>query len=162
MSTPEGLRIEPVTEADVPELLRLIKALAVYERLDDQVVATEEQLRSSLLHEPRALAGVLASIDGRNIGYAMWFHTFSTFLGQRGLYLEDLFVLPQWRGRGIGRALLRHVAGVAVAHDCGRFEWSVLDWNEPAIGFYKRMGAVPMDDWTVYRLTGEALRSAAH
>ncbi|HUF67282.1 MAG TPA: GNAT family N-acetyltransferase, partial [Longimicrobiales bacterium] len=143
-----------MTEPDIPELLSLITALAEYERLSDQVVASEDSLRESLFSEPRAVEGVIASVDGRRVGYAMWFHTFSTFLGRRGLYLEDLFVLPEWRGKGVGRALLAHVAGVALARRCGRMDWSVLDWNIPAITFYKGMGAVPMDEWTVFRLKG--------
>jgi len=161
LNTSQPVRIEPATERDVPELLRLIKALAEYERLGDHVVATEDQLRESLFgHAPSAEA-VLAVADGAAVGFALWFHSFSTFLGKRGLYLEDLFVLPDWRGRGVGRALLQHLAQIAVARGCGRMEWSVLNWNEPAIRFYRSLGARPMDEWTVYRLTGKTLREVA-
>ena len=161
MSTPEGLRIAPLTEADIPDLLGLIRALADYEQLGSEVVATEDSLRESLFGSPAAAEAVIASVAGTKVGYAVWFGTFSTFLGRRGLYLEDVFVLPEWRGRNIGRALFAHVAGVAVARGCGRMDWSVLDWNAPAIAFYVRMGAAPLNDWTVFRLNGEALRRAA-
>lgn len=153
--------IRAATERDVPDILRLIKALAEYERLGDQVVGTEGQLRDALFGERPAAEAALAVIDGTAVGFALWFHSFSTFLGRRGLYLEDLFVLPDWRGKGIGRALLGHLARVAVARGCGRMEWSVLNWNEPAIGFYRSMGAKAMDEWTVYRLTGETLTKFA-
>ena len=150
-------RIERATARDVPLILSLIKALAEYERLADEAVATEAALRESLFG-PQAGAEVAIAYAGEEpVGFAVWFHNYSTFLGRAGLYLEDLFVLPQWRGRGIGRQLLAYVAGVAVARGCGRMEWSVLNWNEPAIRFYRRMGARAMDEWTVYRLTGEAL-----
>ena len=151
------IRIERATTRDVSLILSLIKALAEYERLADQAVATEADLRESLFG-PQARAEVaIAYAGGEAVGFAVWFHNYSTFLGRAGLYLEDLFVVPQWRGRGIGRQLLAYVAGVAVARGCGRMEWSVLNWNEPAIRFYRRMGARAMDEWTVYRLTGEAL-----
>jgi GNAT superfamily N-acetyltransferase len=159
--TPAGLRIDGATEADVPLLLALIKELAEYERLADQVVATEVRMRESLFSEPRAAEAVIARVGDDPVGYALWFYTYSTFLGRRGLYLEDLFVKPAWRGKGIGRALLAHLAGEAVARDCGRLEWSVLDWNEPAIGFYKGLGARPMDEWTVFRLSDQALNRLA-
>lgn len=155
------LRIERATARDVPLVLSLIKALAEYERLADEAVATEAGLRESLFG-PQARAEVAIAHAGEEpVGFAVWFHNYSTFLGRAGLYLEDLFVLPQWRGRGIGRQLLAYVARVAVARRCGRMEWSVLDWNEPAIRFYRRMGARAMDEWTVYRLTGEALTQLA-
>jgi GNAT superfamily N-acetyltransferase len=159
--TPAGLRIDRATEQDVPLLLALIRELAEYERLADQVIATEAVMRESLFREPRGADAVIARVEGEPVGYALWFYTFSTFLGKRGLYLEDLFVKPAWRGKGVGRALLAHLAGEAVARDCGRLEWSVLDWNEPAIGFYKGLGARPMGEWTVFRLTGEALNALA-
>ena len=156
------LRIEAATVADVPVILRMIEALAEYERLTHEVVATEESVRESLFAS-RGAEAVIAYADGSAVGFAVWFHNYSTFLSRRGLYLEDLFVLPEWRGRGIGRALLRHLARVAVERGCGRMEWSVLDWNEPAIRFYRSLGAQPMDEWTVYRLTGDALaRVAGH
>lgn len=161
MRPADGLRIEPATERDVPVLLGLIRALAEYERLEQQVAATEAGLREGLFGDRPAAEAVIAYADGRHAGYAMWFHTFSTFLAKRGLYLEDVFVLPEFRGRGIGRALLTHVARTAVARDCGRLEWAVLDWNEPAIGFYTKMGARPVEGWSIFRLTGGALRDLA-
>ena len=155
------LRIEPATARDVSLILSLIKGLAEYERLADEAVATEAGLRESLFG-PQARAEVAIAYTGEEaVGFAVWFHSYSTFLGCAGLYLEDLFVVPQWRGRGIGRQLLAYVARVAVARGCGRMEWSVLNWNEPAIRFYRRMGARAMDEWTVYRLTGEALTHLA-
>jgi GNAT superfamily N-acetyltransferase len=156
-----GLSITRATPRDVPLILRLIKALADYEKLTDRVVATEERLSDALFGPHPAAEAVLASVDGQPAGYALWFGTFSTFLGQRGLYLEDLFVLPEWRGKGIGRALLAHVAEVAVSSGCGRVEWAVLDWNDPAIRFYRSLGAAPLDEWNVFRLTGEPLQKLA-
>ena len=154
-------RIERATARDVSLILSLIKGLAEYERLADEAVATEAGLRESLFG-PQARAEVAIAYTGEEaVGFAVWFHSYSTFLGRAGLYLEDLFVVPQWRGRGIGRQLLAYVARVAVARGCGRMEWSVLNWNEPAIGFYRRMGARAMDGWTVYRLTGEPLAQLA-
>jgi GNAT superfamily N-acetyltransferase len=155
----ESIRIAPVAEHDVPTLFRLVQALADYERLAHLVVATEADFRDALFGARPAIEAVLAWADGKPAGYALWFHTFSTFLGKRGLYLEDLFVLPEYRGQGIGRALLSHLAGIAVERGCGRMEWVVLDWNEPAIGFYKRIGGEPLDDWKVFRLTGKALEA---
>jgi len=157
------LHIEAATVADVPVILRMIKALAEYERLTHEVVATEASVRDTLFGSGPSAEAVIAYAEGTPVGFAVWFHNYSTFLSRRGLYLEDLFVLPEWRGRGIGGALLRHLAGVAVDRGCGRMEWSVLDWNEPAIRFYRSLGARPMDEWTVYRLTGDALaRVAGH
>jgi GNAT superfamily N-acetyltransferase len=157
----DAVRIEPATEADVPLILNLIRALAEYERMSGEVVATEAHVRKSLFgSQPRAEA-VLAYMGQEAVGFALWFHNYSTFLGRAGLYLEDLFVLPDWRGRGIGRALLAHLARIALERGCGRMEWSVLDWNEPAIGFYRGLGAQAMDQWTVYRLTGDALARLA-
>jgi GNAT superfamily N-acetyltransferase len=156
-----AFRIAPATIEDVPLILRLIKALAEYEKLSDQVVATETRLRESLFGADPSAEVVIGYAGDEPAGFALFFHTFSTFLGQRGLYLEDLFVVPEWRGRGLGRLLLSHLARIAVERGCGRMEWSVLDWNEPAIGVYRSVGAVPMDEWTVYRLTGSALRALA-
>ena len=161
MSAPAGLRIDAATEQDVPEILALIKALAEYERMSGDVTADEASLRASLFGPAPSAEVVMARAGDQPVGFAVWFHNYSTFLGRRGLYLEDLFVVPAWRGRGVGRALLGHLAQVAVARNCGRMEWSVLNWNEPAIGFYQRIGARPMDDWTVYRLTGAALERLA-
>jgi GNAT superfamily N-acetyltransferase len=156
-SSVQALRLRPATVADVPVILRLIRGLAEYERLLDECVATETQLHASLFGERPQAEVVIADWDGEPTGFALVFHNYSTFLARRGLYLEDLFVLPAHRGRGIGRALLAHLAQLAVARDCGRFEWSVLDWNAPAIGFYRALGAVPMEDWTIMRVSGEAL-----
>jgi GNAT superfamily N-acetyltransferase len=151
------LRILPATEADVPLILRLISALADYERLSHQMVATEAALRETLFGEKPAAEVVIAYMDDVPVGFALWFYNYSTFLARPGLYLEDLFVLPEWRGHGIGRQLLTHLASVAVERRCGRMEWSVLDWNESAIGFYRKLGASVMDDWRICRLTGETL-----
>ena len=161
VTTAGTLRIERATEGDVPLILRLIKALAEYERMSDEVIATEDGLRRTLFG-PHPAAEVLVGYAGDEpAGFALFFHNYSTFLGKPGLYLEDLFVVPTFRGRGYGKALLVHLAKLAVERDCGRFEWSVLDWNEPAIGFYKKLGARPMDGWTIFRVTGDALHTLA-
>ena len=161
MTTAGTLRIERATERDVPLILRLIKELAEYERMSDEVVATEDGLRRTLFG-PRPAAEVVVGYAGDEpAGFALFFHNYSTFLGKPGLYLEDLFVVPKFRGRGYGKALLVHLARLAVERGCGRFEWSVLDWNEPAIGFYKKLGATPMDAWTIMRVTGDALHKLA-
>ena len=157
MSAMTDIRIQPATEADTPLILTLIKALAGYERLEREVVATEDMIRESLFGERPAASAAIARIGGEAVGFAIWFSTYSTFLSKPGIYLEDLFVLPAWRGKGVGRELLRHLARIAVDRGCGRIEWSVLDWNEPAIRFYRGIGARPMDDWTVYRMTGDAI-----
>jgi GNAT superfamily N-acetyltransferase len=151
-------RIDPATAADLPLILQLIRALGEYERLAHAVVATEEDLRESLFGPKPSAEVVLARVAQDAVGFAVWFYSYSTFLARPGLYLEDLFVLPEWRGRGIGRALVTYLARVAVARNCGRMEWSVLDWNETAIRFYRSLGATPMDEWTVFRLTGDALK----
>lgn len=142
-------------------ILRMIKGLAEYEQLSHEVVATEEGLRASLFGAKPAAEVVLAYAGQEPVGFALYFHNYSTFLGRAGLYLEDLFVVPSWRGRGVGRKLLGHVASVAVERACGRMEWCVLDWNESAIAFYQRLGAHVLDDWRVCRLTGSALMRAA-
>jgi GNAT superfamily N-acetyltransferase len=157
----QAILIEPATEADVPALLALIRALADYERLGDHVAATAGDLRATLFGARPAAEAALAKVDGQPVGFALWFQTYSTFLGRPGLYLEDIFVSPDYRRRGIGRRLLTYVAHLAVERRCGRLEWSVLDWNAPAIEFYRSMGAVAMDAWTVYRLAGAALEGAA-
>jgi GNAT superfamily N-acetyltransferase len=156
-----GFHIDPATVADVPLILSLIKGLAEYEKLTSEVRATEDALRASLFGQQPDAEVVIARSEGQPVGFALFFHTYSTFLGQRGLYLEDLFVLPEWRGRGAGRALLTYLARLALDRRCGRLEWTVLDWNEPAIGFYKSLGAQPMDGWTINRVAGEALASLA-
>ena len=154
------MQIRNATPEDVPEIARLIRALADYEKLSDEVLATEEQLRQSLFGPRPAAETVLAWLDGRAIGLAVFFSNYSTFRGRAGLYLEDLFVEPAQRGRGYGKALLRHVARLAVERGCERMEWSVLDWNTPAIEFYRSLGARPLEDWTIYRLQGESLKQA--
>lgn len=153
------LRIRPAEAADVPVIADLIRGLATFEKLEDQVSMTEERLAESLFGQHRYAETLLAEDDGTPVGFALFFHNFSTFLGLPGVYLEDLFVMPEHRGRGVGRALLRELARLAVERGCGRLEWSVLDWNRDAIGFYERLGARPNSEWTVYRLTGEALTS---
>ena len=159
--TDTGLRIDSATERDVPLILSFIRELAIYEKLSHEVVATEERLGEDLFGPHPAAEVVIARVGDAPAGFALFFRTYSTFLARPGIYLEDLFVSPEWRGRGVGRALLVHVARLAVERGGGRFEWSVLDWNEPAMGFYRRLGARPMDDWTTYRLTGEALATLA-
>ena len=154
-------RIEPARERDLPLILRFIKDLAAYEKLSEHVVATEETLRQSFFGDSPAAEVVIAYAGDEPAGFAVFFQTFSTFLGRPGLYLEDLFVLPAFRGRGIGRGLLIHLAGLAIDRGYGRMEWSVLDWNELAIGVYRKAGAQAMDEWTVHRLTGDALRQLA-
>lgn len=150
-------RIEQARPAHLPLILSFIKELAEYERLSTEVVATEELLRDSLFGE-RAVAEVIIGYEGdRAVGFALFFHNFSTFLGRRGLYLEDLYVKPEARGRGRGRALLVYLARLARERNCGRLEWAVLDWNKPAIEFYRNLGARPMKEWMIFRLTGEAL-----
>jgi len=159
--------IQSATERDAPAILQMIKALAEYEKLSHAVTATEDRLRKTLFG-PNPAAEVLmahaAGAGGRSAnaaGFALFFHNYSTFLGQRGVYLEDLFVVPEWRGHGLGRQLLSRLATIALERDCGRLEWSVLDWNAPAIGFYSKLGAVPMEDWTIMRVTGESLQRLA-
>lgn len=141
----------------MPVIVRLIRALAEYERLTDQFVLEEGRLREHLFGARPAAEVLLAEDDGTVVGFALFFPNFSTFLGQPGLYLEDLFVLPEHRGHGHGKALFAALARLTVERGCGRLEWAVLNWNEPAIGFYRSLGAAPMDEWTVYRLAGEAL-----
>jgi GNAT superfamily N-acetyltransferase len=153
--------IKAATEADVPLVLRLIKALAAYEKLAEAVVATEQGLRDALFGERRYAEVVIGCAGREPAGFALYFHNFSTFRGAPGVYLEDLYVEPQWRGQGLGRLLLAHVARVAVERGCHRVEWMVLDWNDPAIHFYRRLGARAMDDWTLYRLAGEELHRLA-
>jgi GNAT superfamily N-acetyltransferase len=153
----EKVRIEPATPADVPMIHRLIRELAEFERLLDQVVATEVRLRESLFGKTRFAEVLMARLSSESVGFALFFHNYSTFRAQPGIYLEDLYVRPAHRGRGYGKALLAHVAQLAVQRRCGRFEWSVLDWNQRAIDFYKKLGAVPLDDWTMMRVTDEAL-----
>ena len=155
------IRIEPAGPADVSLLRDMIRELAVYEHLADQAIATEADVREALFGPRPAAEALIAYADDHPAAFALFFHNFSTFLGRRGLYLEDLFVRPAFRRRGIGRRLLGEVARLAVERGCGRFEWSVLDWNESAIAFYKSLGAVPMADWTTFRVSGDALTRLA-
>lgn len=150
--------IRNATPDDLPTIVSLVQALADYERAPDEAVATEEHFRVALFGpQPAAFCLVAEHDDGRAVGLALWFRNFSTWLGVHGVYLEDLFVLPEYRGYGYGKALLVELARICVANGYGRLEWSVLDWNEPAIGFYRALGARPQDEWTTFRLTGDAL-----
>lgn len=154
-------RVEEATEQDISIILKFIKWLAEYEKLSHEVVATEERLRVTLFGARRTTEIIIGYAGTEPAGFAVFFHNYSTFLGRPGLYVEDLFVLPEWRGRGLGKRMLAYIARLAVTRGCGRLEWAVLDWNEPAIRFYTSLGARAMDEWTVYRLTGEALERLA-
>jgi GNAT superfamily N-acetyltransferase len=156
-----SFKIVRATEHDLPAILELIHALAGYEKLTHTVTATEVRLRETLFGTNPAAEVLMAHSDGECGGFAVFFMTYSTFLAAPGIYLEDLYVKPHLRGKGIGLGLLKHVAQIAVERGCGRLEWGVLDWNEPAIRFYKRLGAVPTDEWTKYRLSGDALTNVA-
>ena len=155
------IAIRPATPDDVPLIRQLIVDLAEYERMRDAAVATDDDLRAALFGAQPAAEVLIGEVDGAAAGFALFFHNFSTFLGKRGLYLEDLFVRPQFRGAGLGKHLMAALARLAVQRGCGRFEWSVLDWNTPSIGFYRSIGAVGMDEWTVQRLQGDALHALA-
>ena len=158
---PRKFEIRTARAEDVPIILQLVRDLATYERAPNEVTATEEQL-VEVLFGPRPSAEVmLAFEEDTAVGFAVFFHNFSTWLGRPGLYLEDLFVKPEVRGKGYGRALLVHLAKIARERGCGRMEWAVLDWNDPAIQFYHKVGAAPMDEWTVFRLTGEGIAKLA-
>jgi GNAT superfamily N-acetyltransferase len=161
MNIPSDFQIRPAGVEDVPIVLQLIRDLAAYERAPDEVVATEEQLVDVLFGERPVAEVLLAFEEGSPVGFAIYFYNFSTWLGRPGLYLEDLFVKPDKRGKGYGRALLVELAKIARDRECGRMEWAVLDWNEPAIKFYRALGAKPMDEWTVFRLTGEEIAKLA-
>ena len=153
--------IRPATVADVPVILQLIRDLATYERAPDEVTATEEQLIDVLFGEKPSAEVLLVFEKNVPVGFAVFFHNFSTWLGRPGLYLEDLFVRPEHRGKGYGRALLVELAKIAQKRGCGRMEWAVLDWNEPAIQFYRKLGANPMNEWTVFRLTRDGIAKLA-
>ncbi len=153
--------IRPASGADVPVILQFIRELARYERLEHEVAASAAELAEALFGERRYAEVVLACSGGLPVGFALFFHNFSTFKGRPGIYLEDLYVRPEARGRGIGKRLLAHLARLAVERRCARLEWAVLDWNEPSIGFYRSLGAVALDEWTVFRLTGDALALVA-
>jgi GNAT superfamily N-acetyltransferase len=156
-----GVTLRLATQADVPLILALVRELAEYEREPDAVEADESLLAANLFGQQPGAEVVIADVDGQPAGFALFFHNFSTWLGRRGLYLEDLFVRPEFRGRGVGQVLMAYLAKLAVDRGCGRFEWSVLDWNTPAIEFYRRLGAVGMDEWTVQRVNGDALHALA-
>jgi len=155
------IEIRPVTPRDVPLILALLHELATYEKLAHEVVATESDMHAALFGDRPVVETVIASLDSEPVGFALVFPTFSTVLGKPGLYLEDLYVRPAARGFGVGRSLLEHLARLTVERGWGRLEWAVLDWNEPSIEFYKKMGARPMSEWTVFRLAGERLSSLA-
>ena len=153
--------IRNATEADIPLILQFIRDLAEYERLSHKVTAGEDGLRATLFGNPRFAEVLIGEEDGAPVGFAIFFHSYSTFLARPGVYLEDLFVKPEARGRGYGKALLARLAAIAKERDCGRVEWAVLDWNEPSIQFYRSLGATSLDDWKVFRLTGDALDKLA-
>ena len=157
----ETISIRPAAESDVAVILQFIRDLAKYEHLEHQVVATQAMLREALFGGRPYAEVVLACLSGEPVGFALFFHNFSTFLGRPGIYLEDLFVRPEARGHGVGRSLLKWLAATAVSRGCGRLEWAVLDWNEPSIRFYRNLGAVALDDWTTFRVTGPALTQLA-
>jgi GNAT superfamily N-acetyltransferase len=156
-----ALEIRPATAGDVPLVLSFVKQLADYEKLAHMVVATEASLREALFGEQPGAEVLLAFAEGEPVGFAVYFHNFSTFLGRRGLWLEDIFVRPERRGHGYGKALLLAVARIAQERGCGRFEWAALDWNTPAWDFYRSLGATPLEDWTIFRVTGAALEKLA-
>ena len=156
----ESTSFRAARRADVPLILGMIRALAEYEQLLSEVVATESVLEEWLFDKKKAEV-LFPMLEGKEIGFALYFHNFSTFLGRAGLYLEDLYIQPEYRGRGYGRKVLQKLAQIAVERGCGRLEWWCLDWNAPSIAFYKNLGAQPMDEWTVYRLTGDTLRDLA-
>ena len=153
----EGFEIRFATEEDVPLILEFIKALAEYEKMLDEVVATEKGLKQSIFVQKQAEV-IIGEEKGKPVGFALFFHNYSTFLGKANLYLEDLFVKPEYRGKGYGKTLLSFLGKIAVDRDCGRLDWWCLDWNTTSIEFYKELGAVPMDEWTVYRVEGEQLQ----
>lgn len=156
-----GFAIRFANSNDVPLILRFIKGLAEYEKLSQEVTATEDLLRKTLFGDRHVAEVIIGEYHGDAAAFALFFHNYSTFLGRPGIYLEDLFVTPEMRGRGFGQILLTYLAKLATERQCGRVEWAVLDWNEPAIHFYRKLGATTMDDWTVHRLTGEALETLA-
>lgn len=154
------LTFRPAERKDVPLILDFIRALAEYERMADQVVADEATLEEWLFDRGKAEV-IFAVLEEKEVGFALFFHNFSTFLGRAGIYLEDLFVLPEYRGRGVGKAILKRLAALAAERGCGRLEWWCLDWNAPSIAFYRSLGAEPMSDWTVYRIAGQTLQDLA-
>ena len=161
MSKTMNFKIRPATEKDTPVIITLIKELADYERLSHEVVASEDDIRNSLFGVRPFAQALIGVNEGIAVSFALYFYNFSTFLGKPGIYLEDLYVQPEHRGKGFGRKMLVHIARLAKKQNCGRFEWSVLDWNEPAIRTYEKLNAKPMNEWILYRLTGEALDNLA-
>ncbi|MDG0815169.1 GNAT family N-acetyltransferase [Bdellovibrio svalbardensis] len=157
-----NIQITWATENDIPTILHFIKELAKYEKLEHEAIATAESMKKNLFGDRKFAEVIFLEESSKKVGFALFFHSFSTFLGAPGLYLEDLFVLPEYRGKGYGKKLLSTLAKIAVERECGRLEWSVLDWNQPAIDLYLSMGSKPMDEWTVHRVTGEALKNLAH
>ena len=156
----ENFQFRYANESDISLILEFIKGLAEYEKMSDEVIATEDLLREWIFEKKKAEV-IFALEDTQAVGFALFFHNFSTFLGRAGIYLEDLFVKPEYRGKGYGKALLKQLAAIAVERGCGRLEWSCLDWNKPSIDFYLSLGAKPMDEWTVYRVTGKKLKQLA-
>ena len=161
MRTDNEINIRPAVEDDVPAILNFVKDLARYEKAEHEVVATEELLHSSLFGPTRHAHALIAEYGNQCVGFALYFFSFSTWLGKPGLYLEDIYVTPKYRDLGIGKVMLKTLAQVAIDHDCGRFEWSVLDWNEPSIKFYEKLGAKAQSEWIKYRLSGESLADLA-
>jgi GNAT superfamily N-acetyltransferase len=155
------LRIEPATEEDLPAIVHLVRQLARYEKLEHAMVASQDDFRNALFGPERSAYALMAFADDIAVGFALYFHNFSTFLGKRGIYLEDIFIEPEYRGCGLGSALLKRLARIAKEQHCGRMEWSVLTWNQPSIDFYHRLGAVTLDDWRILRLQGEPLEQLA-
>ena len=155
------IRIRNADKSDARLILDLITELAVYEKAEHEVVTTEEEIAATLFGDESKAKALICEIADKPVGYAVYFYNYSTWLGKNGIYLEDVYVTPDYRGLGAGKALLKHIARIAVAENCGRFEWSVLDWNQPAIDFYESIGARPQDEWTIYRLTGTALNQFA-
>ncbi len=156
-----NLQFRNATEEDTGKILYFIKELAAYEKMSEEVIATEELLQEWIFEKKKAEV-IFALENGKEVGFALFFHNFSTFLGRAGIYLEDLFVLPEYRGNGYGKATLKQLAKLAVERGCGRLEWSCLNWNKPSIDFYLSLGAEPMEDWTVYRITGDTLVDLAN
>ena len=156
----DNVKIRVAEKDDAPIILNFIKALAEYEKMSDLVIADEDLLREWIFEKEKAEV-IFICENGKEVGFALFFHNFSTFVGRAGIYLEDLFVMPEYRGKGYGKRLLRELARIAVERGCGRLEWSCLDWNKPSIDFYLSLGAVPMNEWTVYRVAGETLQNLA-
>ncbi|QXZ09843.1 GNAT family N-acetyltransferase [Comamonas sp. Y33R10-2] len=155
------LNIRPATEQDIDLILFFVRELAIYEKAEDEAKATPEHVRRTLFCEHPAVFGLICEVDGKAVGFAVYFFNYSTWQGQHGLYLEDLYITPDARGHGAGKALLQHLAQIAIAKDCGRFEWSCLDWNTPSLKFYDSLGALPQTEWIRYRMTGGALQALA-